>query len=150
VTAENQPEHKLPETTSAPQSGTPSCEQQTAEPTAAPPAVNPDRAAAVAKLKAALFAAALEKMAERPAPSLRTFPNTSEKSATNQQPLVNNGGGFKMAGKNVPGGIKRSLSTGDSAPAADLQQQHRPLIWDFFQEGRTVGTCRCVPVLYCL
>jgi hypothetical protein len=114
--------------------------------TGAPPpggetAVNPARAAAVAKIKAALLAAALD----QPAPQRTTSGGggavvRSASSAVGRQPPVKNG--ETVAAKPV----KRSLSTGDSGPASGLQQ--RPLIWDFFEEGRSVGTCRWSEMLW--
>ncbi len=98
-------------------------------------AVNPARAAAVAKIKAALLAAALDQPAlQRTTSGGGGAVVRSASSAVGRQPPVKNG--ETVAAKPV----KRSLSTGDSGPASGLQQ--RPLIWDFFEEGRSVGTCR--------
>jgi hypothetical protein len=103
-------------------------------------AVNPARAAAVAKIKAALLAAALD----QPAPQRTTSGGgavvRSASSAVGRQSPVKNG--ETVAAKPV----KRSLSTGDSGPASGLQQ--RPLIWEFFEEGRSVGTCRWSEMLW--
>lgn len=139
-----------------------------AEPAAvsAPTAVNPARAAAVAKLKAALLGAALAQQAQQGAltgsvsqsavPAAAAAASATGEQRTMQQQLpssaaaappqmsapkllshTHHGG---VAGGGV--GVKRSLSTGDPVNQAAGGHQQRPLIWDFFEEGRSVGTCR--------
>ena len=115
-----------------------------------PSAVNPARAAAVAKLRAALLAAALEQVAETKMAASQHAVSNGTSVKNNLSRHVVGSASFKMAPRQhvvVSGGtrpgVKRSLSSGDSAhAAADQQQQQRPLIWDFFQDGRTVCTCR--------